>query len=58
VTEQCVLYTAIDAYMREFSVVVPPDAVAHIDAEQARAALEMVASNLGGECGMAASVSF
>ena len=32
VTEQCVLYTALDAYVRHYDVVVPPDAVAHIDA--------------------------
>jgi nicotinamidase-related amidase len=35
VTEQCILYTALDAYVRHFPVVVPPDAVAHIDPEPA-----------------------
>ena len=33
VTEQCILYTALDAYVRHFTVVVPPDVVAHIDAD-------------------------
>jgi hypothetical protein len=34
VTEQRILYTALDTYVRHFTVVVvPPDAVAHIDAD-------------------------
>ncbi|HEY0633270.1 MAG TPA: isochorismatase family cysteine hydrolase [Thermoleophilaceae bacterium] len=49
VTEQCVLYTALDAYLRGFDMVVPPDAVAHIDAELARAALKMMESNMHAE---------
>jgi nicotinamidase-related amidase len=49
VTEQCVLYTALDAYVRHFEVVVPPDAVAHIDDVLAAAALEMISRNMGGE---------
>ena len=32
VTEQCILYSALDAYVRHFDVVVPTDAVAHIQA--------------------------
>ena len=36
VTEQCILYTALDAYVRHFSVVIPTDAVAGIDAELGR----------------------
>jgi nicotinamidase-related amidase len=35
VTEQCILYSALDAYVRHFPVVIPTDAVAHIDAELA-----------------------
>src|SRR5690349_14713535 len=31
VTEQCILYSALDGYVRHFEVVVPTDAVAHID---------------------------
>ncbi|HEY9265159.1 MAG TPA: isochorismatase family cysteine hydrolase, partial [Mycobacterium sp.] len=30
VTEQCILYSALDAYVRHFDVAVPNDAVAHI----------------------------
>ena len=36
VTEQCVLYSALDGYVRHYEVVVPPDAVAHIDANAKR----------------------
>ncbi len=46
VTEQCVLYSALDAYVRHFEVVVAPDAVAHIDPELARAALRMMETNM------------
>lgn len=46
VTEQCILYTALDAYVRHFPVVVPTDAVAHIDAELGAAALTMMHRNM------------
>jgi len=46
VTEQCILYTALDAYVRHFDVVLPPDAVAHIDAELGTAALKMMEQNM------------
>ena len=46
VTEQCILYSALDAYVRHFDVAVPPDAVAHIDSELADAALEMMRRNM------------
>lgn len=49
VTEQCILYTALDAYVRHFPVVVPPDAVAHIDPELSDAALTMMRSNMDAE---------
>ena len=49
VTEQCVLYTALDAYVRHFSVCVPSDAVAPIDAELGDAALEMMRRNMRAE---------
>ena len=49
VTEQCILYTALDAYVRHFPVVVPPDAVAHIDPELSDAALTMMSSNMSAE---------
>ncbi|WP_067474929.1 cysteine hydrolase family protein [Actinomadura hibisca] len=46
VTEQCVLYTALDAYVRHFEIQVPEDAVAGIDRELARAALRMMEKNM------------
>jgi len=46
VTEQCILYSALDAYLRGFQVVVPPDAVAHIDTELAKASLRMMQENM------------
>lgn len=55
VTEQCILYSALDAYVRHFSVVVPPDAVAHIDADLGSAALRMMGSNMSAELKSAAN---
>jgi nicotinamidase-related amidase len=49
VTEQCVLYSALAAYVRHFQVVVPRDAVAHIDAGLAGAALQMMERNMHAE---------
>jgi nicotinamidase-related amidase len=46
VTEQCILYSALDAYIRHFEVRVPPDAVAHIHPELADAALQMMERNM------------
>lgn len=46
VTEQCVLYSALDAYVRHFQVVVPRNAVAHIHADLADAALRMMKTNM------------
>jgi nicotinamidase-related amidase len=46
VTEQCILYTALDAYVRHFEVTVPSDAVAHIDADLGNAALRMMERNM------------
>jgi nicotinamidase-related amidase len=46
VTEQCILYTALDAHVRHFEVVIPPDAVAHIDADLGKAALKMMEQNM------------
>ncbi|MFJ8143159.1 cysteine hydrolase family protein [Streptomyces sp. NPDC096013] len=46
VTEQCVLYSALDAHIRHFDVIVPPEAVAHIDADLADAALRMMQCNM------------
>ncbi|WP_102142435.1 cysteine hydrolase family protein [Mycobacterium hubeiense] len=49
VTEQCVLYTALDAYVRHLDVVVPRDAVAHIDSALGDAALKMMERNMRAE---------
>jgi nicotinamidase-related amidase len=49
VTEQCILYSALDAYIRGYEIVVPPDAVAHIDGKLASAALEMMHANMHAE---------
>ncbi|MGW7440290.1 isochorismatase family cysteine hydrolase [Streptomyces sp. NPDC054849] len=49
VTEQCVMYSALDAHIRHFDVVVAADAVAHIDAGLAEAALRMMRSNMSAE---------
>ncbi len=46
VTEQCILYSALDAYVRHFEVVVPRDGVAHIHADLADAALRMMERNM------------
>jgi nicotinamidase-related amidase len=54
VTEQCILYTALDAYVRHFSVVIPTDAVAGIDAELSDAALTMMKRNMDAELTTAA----
>lgn len=49
VTEQCILYSALDAYIRHFSVHVPPDAVAHIHEDLAQAALRMMEINMSAD---------
>jgi nicotinamidase-related amidase len=46
VTEQCILYTALDAYVRGYEIVVPRDAVAHIHEELGAAALRMMEVNM------------
>jgi nicotinamidase-related amidase len=46
VTEQCILYSALDAYLRHFEIVVPADAVAGIHDHLADAALEMMRINM------------
>ncbi|MEU3776060.1 isochorismatase family cysteine hydrolase [Streptomyces sp. NPDC032472] len=49
VTEQCVLYSALDAHIRHLDVVVPSTAVAHIHADLAEAALRMMEQNMGAQ---------
>ena len=46
VTEQCILYSALDAYIRHLSLTVPRDAVAHIHQHLADASLEMMKLNM------------
>jgi nicotinamidase-related amidase len=46
VTEQCILYSALDAYVRHFDVAVPSDAVAHIHKDLSDAALAMMERNM------------
>jgi len=56
VTEQCILYSALDAYVRHYSVCVPSDAVAPIDPELGDAALEMMRRNMRAEIVTAADL--
>jgi nicotinamidase-related amidase len=49
VTEQCILYSALDGYLRHYEVCVPRDAVAHIEPHLAEAALEMIERNMRGD---------
>lgn len=49
VTEQCILYSALDAYVREIAVAVPRDAVAHIEPDLAEAALRMMETNMSAD---------
>jgi nicotinamidase-related amidase len=49
VTEQCILYSALDAYIRHFDLVIPRDAVAHIHEHLAEAALEMMEVNMSAD---------
>jgi nicotinamidase-related amidase len=56
VTEQCILYSALDAYVRHLSVTVPHDAVAPISHELGEAALEMMRRNMRAEVVAAAEI--
>jgi nicotinamidase-related amidase len=58
VTEQCILYSALDAYVRHLEVTVPPDGVACIHENLADAALEMMERNMGAELTGYADVAF
>ncbi|MBB2913686.1 nicotinamidase-related amidase [Streptosporangium becharense] len=49
VTEQCVLYSALDAYVRHFAIRIPRDCVAHIHDDLGEAALRMMERNMGAE---------
>jgi nicotinamidase-related amidase len=53
VTEQCILYSAVDGYVSHFEVVVARDGVAHIYEHLADAALEMMERNMHAMVGAA-----
>jgi len=53
VTEQCILYSALDAYVRHINVAVPRDAVAAIHDDLADAALRMMERNMRADVGEA-----
>jgi nicotinamidase-related amidase len=57
VTEQCIVYSALDAYIRHLDVCVPRDAVAHIHEHLAEAALEMMELNMDADLAEAAECS-
>ena len=56
VTEQCILYSALDAYVRHFEVSIPRDGVAHIHENLADASLEMMERNRKAELTSCADV--
>jgi nicotinamidase-related amidase len=58
VTEQCILYSALDAYIRRLSVTIPRDAVAHIHPDLAEASLKMMEVNMDAEITGADEVRF
>ena len=55
VTEQCVLYSALDAYVRHLAIKIPEDCVAHIDPRLGEAALQMMERNMRAELVTAAT---
>ena len=57
-TEQCILYSALDAHIRHIPVIVPRDAVAHIHEDLAAAALRMMEVNMEAEVVAADEVTF
>jgi nicotinamidase-related amidase len=57
-TEQCVLYSALDAHIRHLEVTVVRDAVAHIHADLADAALRMMETNMSARMTDAAHLTF
>ena len=56
VTEQCILYSALDAVLRGYEIEIPTDAVAHVVPEFAEAALGMMEKNLHARLGSAEQV--
>jgi len=58
VTEQCIFYSALDAYSRQLRVGVPRDAVAHIPPHLAAASLQLMELNMSADVCAAADVGF
>ncbi|MGW5210545.1 MULTISPECIES: cysteine hydrolase family protein [unclassified Streptomyces] len=58
VTEQCILYSALDAHIRHLEVTVPRDAVACIHPHLESAALEMMERNMGARVATAKEIDF
>jgi nicotinamidase-related amidase len=58
VTEQCILYSALDAYVRHIPLAVPRDAVAHIHEHLADAAIEMMEKNMEADVAVAEECTF
>ncbi|WP_404819042.1 cysteine hydrolase family protein [Streptomyces phaeolivaceus] len=58
VTEQCVLYSALDAHIRHLRVTVPRDTVASIHPHLESAALEMMERNMGARIVPAKEIDF
>lgn len=56
VTEQCILYSALDAYIRHLQVVVPSDATACIHEDLAEASLKMMELNMDAEIARAGDI--
>lgn len=56
VTEQCILYSALDAYVRHFDVRIAADAVVPIDEELGSAALRMIEANMRARVAPAAEI--
>ncbi|MFI6858359.1 cysteine hydrolase family protein [Streptomyces sp. NPDC050421] len=57
VTEQCILYSALDAHIRHMSLTIPEDGVAHIHQDLAQAALRMMERYMGARVRAAAAVA-
>jgi nicotinamidase-related amidase len=58
VTEQCILYSALDAHVRHFDVAIATDAVAAIYDELGGAALKMMERNMSAELTRAAELGW
>jgi nicotinamidase-related amidase len=57
-TEQCILYSALDAHIRHRSMSIPRDAVAHIHDDLAEASLRMMEINMDATVCTVGDVSF